>query len=101
MLKEEHLNGYRPPIPGSIVSGEATLEEPQPVETHRCPICFKKSVKTNETFLSTIFREAKRLHEDSRSIEIACAGRYVPTVKVVDKASWDTFAVPHVKPSCT
>ena len=27
--------------------------------------------------------------------------RYVPTVKVVDKASWDTFAVPHVKPSCT
>lgn len=27
--------------------------------------------------------------------------RYVPAVKVVDKASWDTFAVPHVKPSCT
>lgn len=27
--------------------------------------------------------------------------RYVPTVKVVDKASWDTFAVPNVKPSCT
>ncbi|CAJ1378487.1 unnamed protein product [Effrenium voratum] len=27
--------------------------------------------------------------------------RYVPTVKVVDKSSWDTFAVPHVKPTCT
>ncbi|CAK9075823.1 1, partial [Durusdinium trenchii] len=27
--------------------------------------------------------------------------RYVPTIKVVDKASWDTFAVPHIRPTCT
>ena len=27
--------------------------------------------------------------------------RYTPCVKVVDKASWDTFAIPSVKPTCT
>lgn len=38
-----------------------------------------------------------------QEIQISCRiyARYVPSVKVVDKASWDTFAVPNVKPSCT
>ena len=30
----------------------------------------------------------------------AGAGRYVPTTKVVDKQSWETFAVPHIRPTC-
>ncbi|CAE7472815.1 crt [Symbiodinium sp. CCMP2456] len=47
-------------------------------------------------------KEAELLQQEGSSLEDSHVSgyRYVPTTKVVDKQSWETFAVPHIRPTC-
>mmetsp|Transcript_23349 Transcript_23349/g.43911 ORF Transcript_23349/g.43911 Transcript_23349/m.43911 type:complete len:339 (+) Transcript_23349:70-1086(+) len=61
----------------------------------------KKDWETIERELAA--KEAELLQKEGAACdEKHVSGyRYVPTTKVVDKPSWDTFAVPHIRPVCT
>eukprot|EP00439_Symbiodinium_sp_Y106_P058025 s637_g8.t1 len=60
----------------------------------------KKDWATIERVLAA--KEAELLQQEGSSLDDSHVSgyRYVPTTKVVDKQSWETFAVPHIRPTC-